>query len=63
MKRDLKDLERIALRAGWDVTPTRSGHKKWRSPSGAVVITASTPSAPRAIQNIKGYLRRAGLPC
>lgn len=52
---------RIARRAGWSVELTAGHHLRWASPSGAVVITASTPGRGRALINTRADLRRAGL--
>lgn len=50
-----------ALRAGWTIERT-SRHLAWKSPSGTVVITASTPGGRRTRLNDLAQLRRAGLP-
>lgn len=53
---------RVAREAGWTVRMTNGGHLCWRSPSGMVVHTASTPhGGERTHQNMRSLLRRAGL--
>lgn len=52
---------RLAERQGWTVDATRSGHLRWRSPSGGIVITAGTPGGGRAVNNARAQLRRLGL--
>jgi hypothetical protein len=53
---------RTAVRRGWTITRTSSGHLKWRAPDGSVAtVTPSTPGEGRAIANTRADLRRAGL--
>ena len=59
-KRLLADWARLAERAGWSIK-IKNGHRHWRSPDGAYVVTATTPGEGRAIQNARAQLRRAGL--
>ncbi len=60
--RDLDILIREKEAAGWMVTPTKSGHLEWRAPnSGNTVISGSTPSDHRALENLKSRLRAAEL--
>ena len=61
LKKELKRLRRMAERAGWNVDRTKKNHLRWRSPTGEMVITSSTPSDSRAIHSIKRDLRRAGM--
>ena len=56
-----RSLARAARRAGWTITSTGSGHTRWRSPSGQVVIVAATPGRWRSIRNTRADLKRAGL--
>ncbi len=57
----LRSLARAAHRAGWSITLTGTGHLRWESPDGTVVITPSTPSDHRSSRNSRARLRRAGL--
>ena len=59
--RDLRPLVEAALGAGWEVTKTGSGHLRFKSPTGALVFTGSTPSDHRAVENVRALLRNAGL--
>ena len=66
MKRDLRQLFRMARARGWVIERTRSDHwKLLHPPTGAIVFTGSTPSCPRAVRNAEAptrlrLLRRAG---
>lgn len=60
-KNDFRDMIKAAERAGWTVERRHGGHLKWKSPTGAVVFSASTPSDHRAIKNHMSLLRKAGL--
>lgn len=57
----IKELMRHARAQGWRTEPTRSGHVKWLPPEGPFVISAGSPSDPRAIANLRADLRRHGL--
>jgi len=59
--RPWRRLAAHAIAAGWTIRPTRRGHLLWTAPTGARVITSSTPSDPRAVRNHRAALRRAGL--
>lgn len=60
----LRELERVAERAGWRVDRTRSGHVMFRAPDGhGQVLVSGTPEDPRAMRNALADLRRAGLSC
>jgi hypothetical protein len=62
MKKQIRELIRIAEAQGWEVTPTNSSHLRWRGPEGhGLVFTPSTPSDWRSIKNATAQLRRAGL--
>lgn len=61
MKKDLKEIVKVARKQGWEVTHTRNQHLRFRSPDGALVFSPSTPSDHRAIKNKIADLRRAGL--
>ena len=54
-------FRRQAMRQGWSVRRTGSGHWKFTSPQGMVVISSATPGDRRAMANLRAYLRRAGL--
>ena len=60
-KSDFRDMIKTAEKAGWTVERSRSGHLKWKSPTGGVVFSASTPSDHRAIKNHVSLMRKAGL--
>ena len=45
---------------GWSVEATANNHLRWVAPSGAVVVSSSTPSDHRAKQRLTTELRRAG---
>jgi hypothetical protein len=57
----LRPAHRLALDAGWTVECASGGHVHWRSPSGALVVTAKTSRSRRAVKNAVADLRRAGL--
>lgn len=59
--RELRTLAFAATIAGWSITVTGKTHLKWKSPTGAMVVTASTPSDRRTMLNVRGDLRRNGL--
>lgn len=62
LKKDIKQLMRIAQEQGWEVSNTNGGHLRWRPPNNApLVFTASTPSDRRAIHRILRDLQRSGL--
>lgn len=50
-----------AIRQGWRIEKTARCHLKWRAPTGALVVTSSTPSDQRAVRNIVSDLKRGGL--
>jgi len=57
-----RGIARTALRAGWTITRARkSQHLHWRSPSGQLVVTPSTPSCSQSRNHVLAELRRAGL--
>lgn len=57
----LRHLARIAREAGWAITRAGSGHLRWQSPAGDVVITSGSPGDRRSALNERSRLRRAGL--
>jgi len=58
---EFRVLVDAAQAQGWTVGPTKSGHLKFQSPTGAVVFASSSPSDWRASRNLRTTLRRAGL--
>jgi predicted RNA binding protein YcfA (HicA-like mRNA interferase family) len=56
-----RDLARQAAAQGWTIRRTKSSHLIWISPTGARVVTSSTPSDTRAVRNHRARLKRAGL--
>lgn len=60
-KKDVMCLVDQAESEGWTVTKAGSGHLKLRSPSGATVIVACTPTSGRAFYNTRALLWKAGL--
>jgi predicted RNA binding protein YcfA (HicA-like mRNA interferase family) len=61
MSKDMNVLIKAAESQGWTVTYRGSGHYRFKSPSGAVVFTSSTPGGGRALANTKALLKRNGL--
>jgi len=60
--RDLQDIVRAALAAGWDVAKTGANHIRFKGPKGFLYFTGSSPSDSRAVRNARSALRRGGLP-
>ena len=54
-------LARIAEKRDWKLTPTGSGHIRWRPPAGGIVITSSTPDGKTSVIKDKARLLKAGL--
>ena len=61
--RDLRRLVKTAIRCGWRLSVTGSGHLRLTSPRGAVVYFGASPSDWRAPRNVRAQLRREGVPC
>jgi hypothetical protein len=59
-RKEVQQLIKQAECQGWVVESTKGGHYKWLSPFGGFFFSASTPSDPRAINNIKKDLTRYG---
>jgi predicted RNA binding protein YcfA (HicA-like mRNA interferase family) len=61
--KELKPIVRLAIDQGWQVSITGGNHLVFRSPAGASVYTAGTPSKARGryLLNVRADLRRAGL--
>jgi hypothetical protein len=60
MRHGLKELIRLAEEQGWRVEKTHGGHYRWLAPSGAIVVSSSTMSDHRGLQNHLSHLKRAG---
>lgn len=61
-RRELEQMLRPALDAGWYIQPRRNGHIWIMGPSGQRVTSASTPSCRRGLLNLRAQLRRVGAP-
>jgi predicted RNA binding protein YcfA (HicA-like mRNA interferase family) len=59
VSRLLKKAIRNAEREGWTVRRTGSGHWQWKSPEGAIHVTASTPR--RGEDQLRRSLERMGV--
>lgn len=58
----LQRAARLAHKQRWEITPTGSGHLKWKNCSnGEIVITGSSPHEGRTVLNSITLLRNAGL--
>jgi hypothetical protein len=61
LHKDLRSILDAAEDQGWRVELQRSGHYKLYAPDGeTIVTTGSTPSAPSALRNLIGLMRRSG---
>lgn len=60
-KQRIKELTRMAERAGWRVVMTKRHHLKWYPPRGDMYVSPTTPSDYRSIKNIEAELKRRGL--
>ena len=60
---DLRDIERAAREQGWRVGRTHKGHPVFYAPKldVAPIVTSGTPSDQRALKNLVGRVRAAGL--
>lgn len=58
---DHKPIVEHARAHGWELTRTRGGHLRLRSPHGATVLFGCSPSDHRAVRNLRADLRRNGL--
>lgn len=58
-----RKLMKLARSQGWEITATRNGHFRWRSPDKSVaqIISSGSPSCSRAHKNLLADLRRGGL--
>ena len=61
LHRDFRGLAELAQEQGWTLFKTNGNHIKWQPPKGHFVVSATTPSDWRALQNTKSNLRKAGL--
>ncbi len=57
--KDLDALVKAKQAEGWSIEPTENNHLSWKAPNGNTVISGSTPSDWRAIENLKSRLRAA----
>jgi hypothetical protein len=58
----MSELVRQARRAGFSVEKHNSGHLHFTAPTGATVVTASTPGSYGSVMKAERQLRQAGLP-
>jgi hypothetical protein len=59
LKGDMKALVRQKKKEGWEIERTRNCHLRWIFiATGAVVISATTPSDYRSLLNTKADLKR-----
>lgn len=60
--REMRPTVKTAVRQGWTLDFTKSGHVKMIPPAGGAPIFASkTPSDHRSLKNFAAQLRRAGV--
>lgn len=60
-RRDVQQLVRALVRAGWNPVYTKNGHYKAYPPDGGqFVVFSSTPRSGRALDNIRAALKRSG---
>lgn len=63
LKGDMRALVRQKRKEGWEVEPTKKGHLRWVFvATGAIVISASTPSDHRTLLNTMADIRRCEKP-
>lgn len=60
LKKDMQELQQLAISQGWQITSGKSNHLKWLSPLGGTVFSSATPSDWRALANLKRDLRSYG---
>lgn len=60
--KEIREIVRTALRAGWQVVHTKNCHLKFTAPSGAIVFVGANNQHWRNVHNCKARLRREGLP-
>lgn len=56
-----KELAEHALDEGWQVSTSGTGHLRFTSPAGKVVITPASPGGGRGLKNARAQFRRSGL--
>jgi hypothetical protein len=56
----IRQLSKLCLHQGWSIDRT-DHHLRFTSPTGAVVVTSVTPSDYRSYNNLRQWLREAGL--
>lgn len=59
--KDIEQLARVALKAGWRVEMTKGSHVMWYAPDGTTKILSSLTGSPCSWRNFKNQLRKAGL--
>jgi hypothetical protein len=63
LKGDVKAFVRKKCKEGWSVERTKKGHFRWLyAATGAVVISAATPSDHRTLQNTMADIKRCERP-
>jgi predicted RNA binding protein YcfA (HicA-like mRNA interferase family) len=61
--KELGKIRRYLEDHGWTCTQRRrGGHWRIAGPAGQLVVISASPSDPRALNNIRADLRRAGAP-
>jgi hypothetical protein len=60
INKEIEQLIKKARSQGWTVEPTRGGHYKWITPSGAFFYSPKTPSEYRSIKNVKRDMKAYG---
>jgi len=59
--KDFRPMVDAALAAGWTISTAASGHVKWKSPEGKMVVTSCSSVNRRGVRNARSDLRRMGL--
>jgi hypothetical protein len=60
MKKEIRKLIRQYRRLGWTISVAGSGHIRWASPQGRVVVSSATPSCSFALKKIEHELSSNG---
>jgi predicted RNA binding protein YcfA (HicA-like mRNA interferase family) len=59
--KEIREFAKLVEKQGWTVIKTKGDHIKWVSPSGAFIISASTPSdRKRFFQHVIKDMARIG---
>lgn len=56
--KDIRKLITEAVKRGWTVEPTGSGHLRFKGKHGQIVIVARTPKTERGYHNYLARIRR-----